>query len=126
MRCASQHLSKRIRNEGAAPKSQVALTADAIHRGHKDAVQRSMRAHGVFPPARRERLISLEFFEPPYSRRIKDNLCAFNGVHPRSFRIPLVITNQGSDDGLARIHPNIAEITWREIMLFIVIRVMRN
>src|SRR5207247_766367 len=107
---ASYHFAKRIRNEGATPKAKIALAANAINGSYKDAIQRRMSAHCVFPTPRRERLIALQRFEPADRRRIKDDLRTLNGVDARCFRIPLVVTNQRSDNGFARIYLHVSEI----------------
>src|SRR5262245_14053878 len=107
---ASHYFAKGIRNEGATPKAKIALAAYAINGSHKDAIQRCMSAHCVFPTPSRERFIALQRFEPADRCRIKDDLRTLNGVYSRCFRIPLVVTNQGSDNGFARIYLHVSEI----------------
>src|SRR5213594_2167719 len=68
---ASYHFAKRIRNEGATPKAKIALAANAINGSYKDAIQRRMSAHCVFPTPRRERLIALQAVRPDRRRPIK-------------------------------------------------------
>src|SRR2546427_2982612 len=85
-----------------------------------------MSAHSVLPAARRERLIALQLFEPADSGGIKDDLCTLNGIHACCFRIPLVVTNQRSDHGLAGVHLYVSEIAGREVTLLVIIRIVRD
>src|SRR5262249_1819585 len=89
-------------------------------------VQRSVSAHRIFPSTSREWLIPLELREPTDRRRIKNDLGALNRVDSSGFGIPLVVADKRRNDSIDGLHLDIAKISGREIILFVVIRIVRD
>src|SRR2546422_9594025 len=109
MRSAGNHLTEWIGDERSAPESQIAFASYAIHCSGENPIQRSVGAHGVFPTPRGEWLVAPQLFEPTDGRGIENDLRPLNRIHAGRLRIPLVITDKRSNDGLAGIHLDIAE-----------------
>src|SRR6266516_7851086 len=126
MRSADNHLTEWIGYERSAPESQIAFASHAIHCSGENPIQRSVGAHGVLPTPRGERLVAPQLFKPADGRGIENDLRPLNRIHASRFRIPLVIADKRSNDGLAGVHLHIAEIARRKLVLLIIVGIMRN
>src|SRR5579862_4643673 len=129
-----KNLPERIGNKRVSPKFQtriarggIAFVAHAIHYRDERSVGDRVRTLDGFP---RVELRGPEFLffpgVPANAGGIKDHLRALERCQPRAFGIPLVPTDLHADAAIFRIKIRKAEISRREIKLFVIERVIRD